>query len=137
MMRNMFKVTINIPEHRHRCRSGVLVVSFEDFSNTFLVFLLTLNKQLKARLNIDRNKASNKNTRKKHEICSKLTIKTLERHHWRRGGQVIPSHNMVRWYQGDLSSIRIWHKNSWSKVISGKNPHRFPSDSTDWWLLSK
>ena len=29
-------------------------------------------------------KVKNKNTRARCEICSKLTIKTPERHHWRR-----------------------------------------------------
>ena len=32
---------------------------------------------------------SNRNTRKRFEICSKLTIKTLERHHYYRSGNVI------------------------------------------------
>ena len=29
---------------------------------------------------------NNRNTRARCEICSKLTIKILERHHWRRSG---------------------------------------------------
>ena len=31
-------------------------------------------------------KINNRNTRKRCEICSKLTIKTPERRHWRRSG---------------------------------------------------
>ena len=31
-------------------------------------------------------KVSNRNTRTKCEVCSKLTIKTPERHQWRRSG---------------------------------------------------
>ena len=31
-------------------------------------------------------KVSNRNTRTRCDICSKLTIKTPERHHWRRFG---------------------------------------------------
>ena len=31
-------------------------------------------------------KVNNKNTRTRCEICSKLTIKTPERRHWRRSG---------------------------------------------------
>ena len=31
-------------------------------------------------------KVDNRNTRKRYEICSKLTIKSLERRHWRRSG---------------------------------------------------
>ena len=34
-------------------------------------------------------KVNNRNTRKRCEACSKLTIKTLERHHWRRSGVFI------------------------------------------------
>ena len=34
-------------------------------------------------------KVDNRNTRKRCEACSKLTIKTLERHHWRRSGVFI------------------------------------------------
>ena len=31
-------------------------------------------------------KVNNRNTRKRYEICSKLTINTPERHIWRRSG---------------------------------------------------
>ena len=34
-------------------------------------------------------KVNNKNTRARSEICSKLTIKTPERRHWRRSGVFI------------------------------------------------
>ena len=34
-------------------------------------------------------KVNNRNTRKRCEICSKLTIKTTERSHWRRSGVFI------------------------------------------------
>ena len=34
-------------------------------------------------------KVSNRNTRARCEICSKLTMKTPERHHWRRSGVFI------------------------------------------------
>ena len=34
-------------------------------------------------------KVNNRNTRKRCKICSKLTIKTPERHHWRRSGVFI------------------------------------------------
>ena len=34
-------------------------------------------------------KAKNRNTRTKYEICSKLTIKTPERRHWRHSGVFI------------------------------------------------
>ena len=34
-------------------------------------------------------KVNTRNTRPRCEICSKLTIKTPERHHWRRSGDLI------------------------------------------------
>ena len=34
-------------------------------------------------------KVNNRNTRRRFEICSKLTIKTPERRHWRRSGAFI------------------------------------------------
>ena len=34
-------------------------------------------------------KFNNRNTRKKCEMCSKLTIKTPERHHWRSGVSIV------------------------------------------------
>ena len=34
-------------------------------------------------------KVNNRNTRTRCEICSKLTIKTPERHHWHRSGVFI------------------------------------------------
>ena len=39
------KLTIKIPERRHRCRSGVFIVNFEHILHLLLVFLLlTLNR---------------------------------------------------------------------------------------------
>ena len=38
-------MTIKTPERRHRRRSGVFIVNFENILNLFLVFLLlTLNR---------------------------------------------------------------------------------------------
>ena len=61
-----------------------------------LVFLLlTLNRYLPIGFeywtanfppNIYQFKVNNRNTRKKCEICSKLTIKTPKRRHWHRSG---------------------------------------------------
>ena len=34
-------------------------------------------------------KVNNRNTRRRCEICSKLTMKTPEWHHWRRSGEII------------------------------------------------
>ena len=39
--------------------------------------------------NIYSFKVNNRNTRQRCEICSKLTTKTSERHHWRRSGVFI------------------------------------------------
>ena len=65
----------------------VFSANFEHISHAFLVFLLTnlvtylfpgLNKK-PIPANIYLFKVNNKNTRKRCEICSKLTIKTPER----------------------------------------------------------
>ena len=57
-------------------------------------------------------KVNNKNTRKRCEICSKLTIKTPERRHWCRSGafildfeQVIVSWAVHRWML-EISNLR-------------------------------
>ena len=44
-------------------------------------------------------KVNNRNTRTRCEICSKLTIKTPERHHWRRSGVFIVNfeHAIAGW----------------------------------------
>ena len=40
-------------------------------------------------------KVNNKNTRTRCEICSKLTIKTPEPHHWRRSGIFLVHFNYI------------------------------------------
>ena len=50
---------------------------------------LTQNGLLISLANIYRFKVNNRNTRKRWEMYSKLTIKTPERHHWRRFGVFI------------------------------------------------
>ena len=40
-------------------------------------------------------KVNNRNTRTRREICSKLTIKTPERRHWRRSGVFIVNFEQV------------------------------------------
>ena len=69
---------------------------------------LALNKWLKAGVNTDKNKVNNRNTTKRYEICSKLIIQTLERHHWRLSSAFIVKfefavmiyHLMIWW--GDI-----------------------------------
>ena len=42
-------------------------------------------------------KVNNRNTRKRYEICSKLTIMTQERHHWRHsGGFIVNSEHILQ-----------------------------------------
>ena len=54
-------------------------------------------------------KVNNRNTRARCEICSKLTIKTPKRRHWRRSGVFIVNFEHVNtgWvvYQGTLETI--------------------------------
>ena len=47
-------------------------------------------------------KVNNRNTRTSRELCSKLTIMTPERCHWRRSGVFIASFE-------DISSVSIVH----------------------------
>ena len=51
-----------------------LCIVIEHWINPFGIYLFKVN---------------NRNTRTRCEICSKLTIKTSERHHWRRSGVFI------------------------------------------------
>ena len=47
------------------------------------------NDELNIPVGIHMVKVNNRNTRTRCEICSKLTIKTPERHQWRRSGVFI------------------------------------------------
>ena len=64
------------------------VVSLLFFFLNILVDFLSAKSMVKVISFIPANtylfKVNNRRTRKWHEICSKLTIKTPERHHWRR-----------------------------------------------------
>ena len=55
----------------------------------FYLHLRSLMKILRFPANIYLFKVNNRNTRKRREICSKLTIKTPEGHYWRRSGVFI------------------------------------------------
>ena len=45
-------------------------------------------------------RVNNRNTRTMCETCSKLTIKTSERHHWRRSGVFIVNSEQISHYSG-------------------------------------
>ena len=49
-------------------------------------------------------KVNNKNTRTRCKICSKLTIKTPERRHWRRSGVFIVNFEHI----SDLALVFLW-----------------------------
>ena len=66
-----FKSTIKTQERRQYLRYLNNVMRVFDQPNIFLL------------------KVNNRNTRKRCEICSKLTIKTPERHYWHRSGVFI------------------------------------------------
>ena len=70
--------------------------TFLRFVTTILMCLAENTRQEKGQHILKINPAgiyplkfNNKNTRTKCEICSKLTIKTPERRHWRRSGVFI------------------------------------------------
>ena len=60
-----------------------------DWRKAFLVFVFNEILSFPC-CNINMCKVDKRNTRKRCEICSKLTIKTLEKRHWRRFGALIP-----------------------------------------------
>ena len=75
-----------------------LLFTLNKVSNSQKVHLpSTLNISILAGINLEKltptniylSKVNDKNTRKRCEICSKLTIKTPERRHWRRSGVFI------------------------------------------------
>ena len=69
-----------------------LFVNFEHISDLFLMFpLLILSKYMLSGIpaGIHLLKTNNRNIRTICEICSKLTIKTIERRQWRRSGVFI------------------------------------------------
>ena len=108
------KLTIKTPARHHWRRSGVFIVNFEHISHLAVVFLLlTLNiwmpigkgsvvwkglrlsnsrvvfESQRSPPNVYLFKVSIRNTRKRCEICSKLTINTPKQHHWRSSGVFI------------------------------------------------
>ena len=52
-------------------------------------------------------KVNNRNTRAKYEICSKLTIKTPERRHWRRSGVFIVNFEHISHLVPVFSSLTL------------------------------
>ena len=75
-----------------------------------------------------------RNTRKKCEICSKLTIKTPERSHWRRSGVFIvraitcqgPPEELVNWNLLILQQFFIkYFLRPWNSYFSKKMFHYF------------
>ena len=68
---------------RNHCYSNVYIINFEHMLLFLLVPFCTHQKKIHAQ------SVSNRNTRKKCEIFSKLTIKTQEQYHWHRSGVFI------------------------------------------------
>ena len=72
-----------------------LVFEHVIFTQSLCKFLLSVKSSEGVNKSFQENKyifkINNKNARKKRKICSKLTIKTLERHHWLRFGDFIVS----------------------------------------------
>ena len=63
--------------------SFIITVTINDLETVSLVNVLKGELKIHYQVNIYLSKVTNKNTGKKCEICSKLTIKTLEECHWR------------------------------------------------------
>ena len=57
--------------------------------------------------NIYMFKVNNRNTKKRWKLCSKLTIKIPERHHWRHSGVFIITKLHVYGYRFDKTSLRL------------------------------
>ena len=63
--------------------SFIITETINDLETVSLVNGLKGELKIHYQVNIYLSKVKNKNTGKKCEICSKLTIKTLEERHWR------------------------------------------------------
>ena len=63
--------------------SFIITETINDLETVSLVNVLKGELKIHYQVNIYLSKVKNKNTGKKCEICSKLTIKTLEERHWR------------------------------------------------------
>ena len=61
----------------------IITETINDPETVSLVNVLKGELKIHYQVNIYLSKVNNKNTGKKCEICSKLTIKTLEERHWR------------------------------------------------------
>ena len=70
------------------CPAEFVDSNFVDSTPVFLCHLSTLDATLNP-VGIYLLKVNNRNTRARCETCSKLTIKTPERRHWRRSGVFI------------------------------------------------
>ena len=71
-----------------------LIIGFRNYSQILLVYLTLSPKTPRKRkhfypTNVDSFKFNNRTSRKRYEICSKLTIKTVELCQWRRSGVFI------------------------------------------------
>ena len=85
--------------------------------------------------NIYMFKVNNRNTRKRYEICLELTIKTPERHHWRRAGVFIVNFAHISHL---FLVFLLLNLNKWMLVgiLSYKNTKLY-CKSTDWFLYNK
>ena len=54
-------------------------------------------------------KVNNRNTKTRCEICSKLTIKTPERHYWRRSGVFIVNFEHISHHFFSISIVNFEH----------------------------
>ena len=84
-------VKFSIQNGNRSCKIVLLPLIFaKGFKEIpFLESIISLGSQIQSPANIYLLKVNNKSTRKRSEICSKLTLKTPEGSHWRRSGVFI------------------------------------------------
>ena len=101
--------------------------------NVYRIALFNQNRKTRTYpANINLFKVNNKNSRKRYEICSKLTIKTPERRQWRRSGVYIVklwtyftpffSVSIVNFEQANVSWVVPIHKKNDRQCLENYRP---------------
>ena len=75
---------LDLPQTSDKIQKNCFIITetINDLETVSLVNVLKGELKIHYQVNIYLSKVKNKNTGKKCEICSKLTIKTLEERHW-------------------------------------------------------
>ena len=70
-------------------------------------------------------KSNNRNTRKNCQICSKLTIKTPERRHWRRSVFLLLTSKTFQTFFFDFKQINV-------KLLTNTSAVKIHAESKQW-----